>query len=510
MTRLVALCLACMSCASQVGCDMPPDSGPAVDHGLFGDPSDFDHSACPGERPIAELSPTGIWHLDLDFGFDGTFAGAARIDVAGEGLTGVLLGRDQSTVVHTATDLYMRRTWLTANNTIRLQALNACAVDADGALRGQFASCRDDDCFVADLRMVRVEPLDEPVAEGLALAGELGWDGGITLNVRAAGGLAYLVRGTDGLRIVDVSTPEAPVELGHLPVELAGDEFYNDVKIVVGSDEKPYVLVASTTRGVVVIDASDPRQPIEVTSFPPPPQGEARIEVHTLFIDGDRAYLANVTTGGLDIYDVSDPRAPARLGAFVLPQVEQVGGLLHDLYVEGGRAYLSYWNHGMVIVDTLEDPSAPTVVGTFDAYERRTSHSSWVTTAGGRRVAIHGDEDFGAHVRIIDVDDESVAFLDVLGTYQTRPEVSVHNIMAAGELALVTYYQDGLRLLDLADPTAPLEIAHFHTWDPSSSLGNSYGYSFFEGAIGVDYDPDSQVIYLADTHRDLLILRRLP
>lgn len=508
MTRLVAISLSCISCASIAGCEMPPDAGTGTDRGLFGDPSDFDHSECPGDRPIAELSPAGIWHLDLDFGPDGTFAGAARIDVDGAGLTGVLLGRDQSTVLHSATDLYMRRTWVTSDDTLRLNALNACAVDADGALRGQFASCRNDDCFVADLRMVRVERLDEPVAEGLARVGELGWDGGITLNVRAAGGLAYLARGTDGLRIVDVSIPEAPMELGHAAVELAGDEFYNDVKIVVGTDEKSYALAASSTRGVVVIDASDPGQPVEVTSFPPPPEGEARVEVHSVFVENDRAYLANVTSGGLDIYDIRDPRAPSRLGAFVLPEVTQFGGLLHDLYVEGGRAYLDYWNYGMVIVDTLANPASPTVVGTFDAYERRTSHSSWVTTAGGRRVAIHGDEDFGAHVRIIDVDDQGVAFLDVLGTYQTRPEVSVHNVMAAGELALITYYQDGLRLLDLADPTAPVEIGHFQTWEPSSPLG--YGHSFFEGAIGVDYDSNSQLIYLADTHRDLLILRRLP
>jgi hypothetical protein len=416
-----------------------------------------------------------------------------------------------------ATDLYMRRTWLTSDGTLRLQAFDACALDADGALRGQFASCRGADCVVADLRMVRVEPLDEPVADGLEILGELGWNAGITLNIQVEsqveGDVAYVVRGTDGLRTVDVSDPARPVELGHSAVVLPDDEFYNDVKVARGTDQKPYALLASTVRGVVVVDVSDPANPIEVTAFPPPPPGEARVSVHTLFVEGTRAYLANVTAGGLDIFDIADPRAPVRLGGYVKPEVLQFGGLVHDLYVEGGRAYLDYWNYGMVIVDTLANPAEPTVVGIFDAYERRTSHSSWVTTAGGRKVAIHGDEDFGAHVRIVDVDDIAdggVAFLDVIGTYQTRPEVSVHNIMAVGELALVTYYQDGLRVLDLADPTAPVEIAHLQTWDPSSALGSAYGYSFFEGAIGVDYEPASQLIYLADTHRDLLIVRRTP
>ena len=56
---------------------------------------------------------------------------------------------------------------------------------------------------------------------------------------------------------------------------------------------------------------------------------------------------------------------------------------------------------------------------------------------------------------------------------------------------------------DTSDPYQPLEVGHFQTWP---GLEDGYGNSFFEGAIGVDYDPASGTIYLADTHRGLLIL----
>ena len=122
-----------------------------------------------------------------------------------------------------------------------------------------------------------------------------------------------------------------------------------------------------------------------------------------------------------------------------------------------------------------------------------------MTEAGGRRVSVHGDEDFGAHVRMVDLDG-----LDEIGSYQTRPSVSVHNILAEEETAYVAYYQDGLRVLDLSDPTEPVEIAHYQTW-PGPESG--YGLSFYEGAIGIDLDSEKDLLFLADTHRGLIILR---
>jgi hypothetical protein len=76
--------------------------------------------------------------------------------------------------------------------------------------------------------------------------------------------------------------------------------------------------------------------------------------------------------------------------------------------------------------------------------------------------------------------------------------------MAVGERALVTYYQDGLRVLDLADPTAPVEIAHYASWP---GTGDAYGRDFYEGAVGVDHDAERGLVLLADSHRGLIVLR---
>jgi hypothetical protein len=157
----------------------------------------------------------------------------------------------------------------------------------------------------------------------------------------------------------------------------------------------------------------------------------------------------------------------------------------------------------MMIVD-VSNPAAPALVGAFAGYGERTSHSSWVTQVGERKIAVHGDEQWGAHVRIVDVTEGTGAFATGIGEWQTRPEVSVHNIMAFGDRAYVAHYQDGIRILDLSDPTAPEEVAHYQTWP---GYDTAYGYSFYESAIGIDVDVDAGLVYVADTHRGLLVLR---
>ncbi len=56
--------------------------------------------------------------------------------------------------------------------------------------------------------------------------------------------------------------------------------------------------------------------------------------------------------------------------------------------------------------------------------------------------------------------------------------------MLFGTRAYVTYYHDGVRIIDLADPTNPQLVAYYHTWDAETG-----GSGPFEGAIGLDVDP---------------------
>lgn len=499
------LCLAACSGDDDRG---PGDSGGGDSGGVYDDPGDFDHSDCPGAS-LDGIDPAGVWHVDIAFPDFGSRPGVFRVDADGEALSGLLFGRVAEQVRLDGDDLFLRQVEDDGDGGERVRALDLCEARDDGSLRGFYAGCAGGECTIGEVAAYAVAPLDEPVASGMTLVSE--WEGGedspwdesLTINVRRLGTVAYIAHGWDGLRIVDLADPAQPEDLGFSPVAYPdAGEFYNDVKLT-EANGKVYALVASDLRGVVVIDVTDGARPTEVTTFPEPPPGSGSVNVHTLFEEGERLYVANIDLGGLEIYDIADPENPVLIGDFVDPDVGTFGGFVHDLSVDDGRVYLNYWNLGMVVVDTAENPAEPTVIGTFDSYDRRTSHSNWVTEAAGRRVAVHGDEDFGAHVRIVDVDPASDTAFEEIGSYETRPQVSVHNIFAVGERAFVTHYQDGLRILDLSDPTDPTEIAHYQTW-PGAEPG--YGEGFYEGAIGIDYDAERDLLLLADTHRGLLVL----
>jgi hypothetical protein len=149
------------------------------------------------------------------------------------------------------------------------------------------------------------------------------------------------------------------------------------------------------------------------------------------------------------------------------------------------------------------DLSAPTPreIGRF-TYPRMTSHASAIVRVGDRRIALHGDEDYGAHLRIVDVTSPTdPAWMQQIGAFSLRPEVSIHNISVVGTRAYIAWYQDGLRVIDFTDPSRPRQVAYANTWDPAIHPGRS----FYEGAIGVDVHAETRRIYLADTHRGLLV-----
>lgn len=499
---LLGTVLALGTGSTACGDDLPvgPDAEPIEtweDTGAYDQPSDFPREGCePGTFAGVDLA--GVYHARVDFGpFDSTIA--FRID---EGI-GVIAGRDGATVRHDASDVIVR---YADDDRDLVRAIDLCVRDGDGAVRGTYQSCTEGECYAGELVGAKLEPLPGPASDGLTLVGEFGpWpadirDEGITVNVRVADGVAYLARYQDGLRIVDISDPGAPVELGHLPVESPGREIYNDVKIVDGPGGGRYVLMASDLAGAVVVDVTTPASPTIVTRFGQSEFLGDLVNVHTIFVDGGKAYLAN-SARGVEIYDLADPTAPVYLGRFEHPESDGEG-YVHDLFVAGDRLYANYWDLGMAIVD-VSNPAAPAMIGSFRDYGERTSHSSWVTQIGDRTIAVHGDEQWGAHVHIVDVTEGSVDFGNAIAEWETRPEVSVHNVMAMGDRAVLAHYQDGVRVLDLQDPTRPVGIAHFDTYPAE---GGAYGYTFFEGAVGIDLDPESGRIYVADSHRGLLIL----
>jgi len=360
----------------------------------------------------------------------------------------------------------------------------------DGTARAERATCSDTGCTVCTAKLIRAtHHADEGEGDHLTLLGQLadpGWKG-YTFNVRVAGTLAYLIR-QDGLHIIETRDPAHPVELGHYRRTGAG--YSNDVKLV-DAGGKRFALIADSP--VDVVDVTTPQAPVLAAQLPE--------SAHTLFTETlagtTRAYLGNYD-GHCPVYDVTNPALPQKLGSY-----DTGASMLHDLSVVDSIAYLNAWERGFLAVD-FTTPAAPRRLGAWQATPIRTSHSNWTTTAGGYRIALHGEEGYDAHLSIVDVDPASRTFMTPLASWQTRPWVSIHNIMAFGTKAYFTYYQDGVRVLDVSDPEHPVQLGYYNTWDPQGDTATS---ALYEGAVGLDVDLARKLVFVADSPRGLLILR---
>jgi hypothetical protein len=134
-------------------------------------------------------------------------------------------------------------------------------------------------------------------------------------------------------------------------------------------------------------------------------------------------------------------------------------------------------------------------------YPRATSHAVAVGRINGRLLAFEGGEQWGAHLRVLDVTDP--AAIRRIGEYKFAQHVSIHNLELVGTKLYVAHYQAGLRVLDVSVPESPREVAHYNNFRPTDP---TRGDSFYDGAIGVRV-PGDGYIYVVDTSRGLLILQ---
>jgi hypothetical protein len=140
---------------------------------------------------------------------------------------------------------------------------------------------------------------------------------------------------------VDIALPAAPVDLGMVPLEA-----WDRPRLAVAG---PYVLVASNSASLAVVDVHDPRAPAIV------PGGDPYLMLQDIAVDGTTAIGVH-EQGGLTALDVSDPAHPALLGAD-----SGITGVAVE--VRGGFAYLA-GPSGMTVAD-VSNPKAPSIVATL-------------------------------------------------------------------------------------------------------------------------------------------------
>jgi hypothetical protein len=255
--------------------------------------------------------------------------------------------------------------------------------------------------------------------------------------------------------------------------------------------------------GLALYDVSDPARPRELGRLD---TGVAS-GVHELGVvqrpDGRVLALAAVPysfnvsqgrLGDLRIIDITDPRRPRQLADWDIRRdgPAEVRGQLaarRDVFchsawpfAKGNRLFASFWSAGVQFLD-IGDPAAPRLIGRTsyrdeDGY--RGAHSGWFNQ--DETLFVQNDEAMQAigsgsgaswtFQRVFDT--SSLERPRLLSTFATESAVpgrdgrvatdgiySVHNAVVRGDLEYASWYSDGVRVVDLADPRRPREVAWF-------------------------------------------------
>ena len=153
--------------------------------------------------------------------------------------------------------------------------------------------------------------------------------------------------------------------------------------------------------------------------------------------EGNLALLAN--GAALQVVDVTDPSAPAVLGELHLVQP------IKAVAVSGDRGYALTYNN-LHVVD-LSAPTTPSEMGVLAGF------------TSGRELAVVGDLVYVLGYRKLFVVDAGTSSAPVLSGELEWSDVSVLDIEAASDHVFLAAGDDGLRVVDVSDPTTPSEIA---------------------------------------------------
>lgn len=312
---------------------------------------------------------------------------------------------------------------------------------------------------------------------------------------------------TDGFATVDVGDPDDPAVLAERRDLFADRDEGPMAKVHDVAVDGDRLAVAGPAngrgvRGVLLYDVSDPADPRRLGVH------ETDYAIHNCDLDGDHVYLTanngadnpvvvvEAVDGGLrevgrwSLYAVDDAWSDVHLS----------GRAIHDVTVDDGVACCAYWDAGTWLLD-VSDPAAPEALGRVGGFtvaellEMSTNEKAFevvespgnahyaemgddgeVLAVGGESWdALAGDGHGGpSGIDLWDVSDpadpthrSSIDPVVPRDATQEGTWTTAHNLELTGGRLYSSWYQDGVRLHDVSDPSDPTLLAHWR--DPEAA-----------------------------------------
>jgi hypothetical protein len=311
-------------------------------------------------------------------------------------------------------------------------------------------------------------------------------------NVFVLNGIAYIANGEDGVRILDVSDPSQPLEIGHYPLE-------NTQNIIV-VDDIAYVVEQGLLKDnmalkdkLVILDVQSPANPQYLGEYQPDSYTHQSLSNMAVF---DQVVYLTFSDKMIAV-DASEPAQPVMVGEYsFFSNISSPGVVVVD-----GIAFLQA---NELHVVNFRDPAAPVEIGGYD--------SSW-----GSSIVIQDQTAYiatwSSGMVILDISNPARPlklgqYLELVGSYDLLPpgaesRQTLLDVAVSGDIAYLTYsfgedhstwtqvLESGVIAVDVSDPANPQKIAVYSDLDQAADVT----------AVG-------DLVFVTDSARGLFILSK--
>ena len=316
---------------------------------------------------------------------------------------------------------------------------------------------------------------------------------------------------------------------------------------------------ANAARGLMLWDVTNPARPVQVGylntgcctrgvhEFEVQHRADLRRTFAYAMVPASR-YFDSILDGYRDVneygdfrlIDITDPTRPFQVSSW---GIQDIGGPFSsgqgcdadanyghgaEPSDDGKLVFVAYWDSGFVALD-VTDPNQPVFRGrtVYPANADGDAHSSSYDDA--RKLLFTADEDFCktsgpeiekgyGYLRVYDY--SNLAAPRQIAEYRTPNSLGfdgqaagdyvIHNPLVVGTDVYISWYSDGIRVVDASDPSRPKEVAYFVPPAAQNPVKPSQRgvLSQTPQVWGVAYDAATGLVYASDMNSGLWILRR--
>ena len=183
---------------------------------------------------------------------------------------------------------------------------------------------------------------------------------------------------------------------------------------------------------------------------------------HTISIEKNFLYVNGGDFGGVRIMDIKDPLNPIQVGSYGKGSTPYV----HDAIIKNDTLYAASINKNRVDIvdfttkgDYTENSTAKIVSKTLTLPEGRT-HQIWLSDDVNYMYV--STEVVNGILHVYDISNRTNPV--EIAKWVSDPSKSIHNAFVKGNYIYIAYYTEGFRVLDISNPSIPIEVAFYKTY----------------------------------------------